>query len=74
MQHTITKAWAKGLTRIELTVRADNHNARVLYERLGFQHEGLKRRAFRIDGVYHDSLAMALLHEVTGDAEHPSRP
>lgn len=63
VQRTIAKAWAKGLTRIELTVRADNHNARALYERLGFQHEGLERRAFRVDGVYHDCHAMALLNE-----------
>jgi RimJ/RimL family protein N-acetyltransferase len=61
MRATIAKAWDQGLTRIELTVRTDNHNARALYERMGFEHEGIKRRAFLIDGVYHDLHAMALL-------------
>ena len=65
VQAAIAKAWAKGYTRIELTVRADNHSARALYERLGFVHEGTRQRAFRIEGVYHDSLAMALLREPT---------
>ena len=50
-----------GLTRIELTVRADNLNAKALYEKLGFVHEGLRRRAMRVDGAYFDSNAMALL-------------
>lgn len=63
MEASIAKAWAQGLTRIELTVRVDNHNARALYERLGFQHEGIKRRAFLVDGKYYDSHAMALLRE-----------
>lgn len=58
---TIDKAWAKGLTRIELTVRVDNLNARALYERLGFEHEGVRKREFRVDGHYHDCYAMALL-------------
>src|ERR1043165_8884218 len=30
MQHTIDAAWAKGLTRIELSVRAENANAKAL--------------------------------------------
>jgi len=61
MRAAIDTAWASGLTRIELTVRADNLHAKALYERLGFHVEGLKRRAFRVDGVYADSWAMALL-------------
>lgn len=61
MRSAIEAAWATGLTRIELTVRADNGNARALYERLGFGIEGLQRRAFRVDGVYADGYTMALL-------------
>jgi RimJ/RimL family protein N-acetyltransferase len=63
MQAAIGKAWQKGFTRIELTVRTDNHGARALYERLGFEHEGIKRKAFRVDGLYWDSHAMALLRD-----------
>ncbi len=49
------------ITRIELTVWADNARAIALYERHGFQHEGLRRQdAFRA-GAYVDSLAMARL-------------
>lgn len=61
MRATIAKAWAKGLSRIELTVRADNLNAKALYERFGFQTEGLQRRAFMVDGAFYDSYSMALL-------------
>lgn len=61
MEASIAKAWAQGRTRIELTVREDNRNARALYERLGFQHEGIHRQAFLVDGQYYDSHAMALL-------------
>jgi putative acetyltransferase len=63
MQAAMSAAWSKGFTRIELSVRADNTNARALYERLGFQVEGLMRRAFRIDGEYIDCHSMALLRE-----------
>ncbi|WP_422087862.1 GNAT family N-acetyltransferase [Variovorax sp.] len=61
LQAAIDKSWARGLTRIALNVRADNLNAKALYERLGFEHEGIVRRASLIDGVYHDAHAMALL-------------
>lgn len=61
MRSAIEAAWARGLRRIELTVRADNPSARALYERMGFQHEGLQRAAFRVDGLDIDMHAMALL-------------
>ena len=63
MRAAIDGAWDRGLTRIELSVRADNANARALYERLGFAAEGIRRRSVRVDGEYHDSLAMALLRD-----------
>lgn len=69
MQATIAAAWAQAMTRIELTVRVDNANAKALYERLGFEVEGLQRRAFRVDGAYFDSYSMALLR---GAAQAPA--
>jgi ribosomal protein S18 acetylase RimI-like enzyme len=61
MTAAITKARAQGLTRIELTVRAQNANAIALYKKLGFETEGLKKNAARIDGVYEDIYVMGLL-------------
>lgn len=57
----IDKAWARGLTRIELEARADNERAIALYERFGFKHEALKAQAMRFDGVYFDTVLMRLL-------------
>lgn len=59
----IVRSWEWGLTRLELTVRVDNVNAKALYERSGFEYEGTLRRASLIDGEYHDMHAMALLRE-----------
>jgi ribosomal protein S18 acetylase RimI-like enzyme len=55
-------ARSRGLSRIELTVRVDNDVARRLYERFGFVIEGLCRRYTLVDGEYHDSHLMALVH------------
>lgn len=61
LEACISKAWSKGITRIELEVRADNERAIGLYESLGFTREALKRQAMRFDGVYFDALLMSLL-------------
>ena len=63
MLATLGQAREMGLTRVELTVRERNTNATALYENLGFRHEGLRRNAVRIDGVYENLLAMALLFD-----------
>ena len=63
LRAAVEAAWASGLTRIELSVRADNAKARALYERHGFVTEGLLRRAFRLDGQYFDAVAMALVRD-----------
>jgi ribosomal protein S18 acetylase RimI-like enzyme len=57
----LSKAKAKGITRVELEARADNQRAIELYERTGFQHEAVKRNAMRFDGVYYDSVQMSIL-------------
>lgn len=51
----------RGITRVELETRADNEAALRLYRRLGFEYEGMKRRGMRVEGVYQDTIAMALL-------------
>jgi len=63
LESCISKAWSKGITRIELEVRADNTSAIKLYERFGFTHEAVKRRAMRFDGVYYDSVQMSLIRD-----------
>lgn len=61
LQACIAKAWTKGLTRIELEVRADNGRAIRLYEHCGFVHEAVKSRALCYEGVYFDAMQMRLL-------------
>ena len=46
------------LRRLELNVYADNARAIALYERFGFEREGLHRDYAWRDGAYVDSLAM----------------
>jgi putative acetyltransferase len=49
------------IRRLELNVYADNAPAIALYERFGFEREGLLRQYAWRDGAYVDSLAMARL-------------
>lgn len=65
LEACIAKAWAKGITRVQLEVRADNERAIGLYKALGFSQEALKRQAMRFDGVYFDALQMSLLKTAT---------
>jgi RimJ/RimL family protein N-acetyltransferase len=50
-----------GLHRIELGVYAYNTRAAAVYRRLGFTEEGRRREAVLHDGVFHDSIVMAML-------------
>jgi putative acetyltransferase len=49
------------IQRLELNVYADNPRAIALYERFGFEREGLFRNYAWRDGAYVDSIAMARL-------------
>lgn len=60
---TLDAARAIGLRRVELDVHANNSRAIALYEKVGFQREGLARDAIFIDGRYIDSIGMALIFE-----------
>jgi RimJ/RimL family protein N-acetyltransferase len=54
-------AWAQGsgvVRKLDLRVRSDNLGAIRLYERLGWQIEGLITRDLYVDGVFHDALYM----------------
>lgn len=55
--------WAaeQGIHRIELTVLEHNRAAIALYEKMGFEVEGLKRDSLRINGSYANELYMAKL-------------
>lgn len=56
-------ARAAGMHRVELNARVENSRAIALYEKVGFQHEGIARDAVKIDGRYFDSVKMALLFD-----------
>ena len=60
----LQKARAKGLTRIELTVRENNKAAIALYKKFGFVEEGIHINGVCIDGQYENHIFMALLFDV----------
>lgn len=53
--------WCKlnGISRLELEVFSNNADAVHLYESCGFQHEGKRIGAVKIEGKYEDILLMA---------------
>jgi RimJ/RimL family protein N-acetyltransferase len=63
LERTLAAARASGIARVELEVYASNAAAIALYERCGFRHEGLRRRARLLDGVAEDVVEMALLFD-----------
>ncbi|WP_249384067.1 GNAT family protein [Chitinivorax sp. B] len=58
--------WAAqvGIHRLELTVMAHNQPAIALYQKAGFQIEGIKHHSFKIDGDYVDEYYMGKLLDV----------
>ena len=63
MQAALEKARNIGLTRVELTVRENNLQAKALYEKFGFVVEGIHRNAVKIGGQYENHLSMAALFD-----------
>lgn len=59
LQATLDAAFARGLRRVELVVRADNAAAVALYGRFGFEIEGRLRDYILVDGQAYDALQMA---------------
>jgi len=60
MNEAILAAKGSGIERVELMVYESNVPAIRLYEKRGFVHEGVKKRARKLDGKYEDVLLMAL--------------
>jgi ribosomal protein S18 acetylase RimI-like enzyme len=58
---TLDAARAFGLRRVELTVRENNKSAIALYKKVGFETEGLQRRAVHLDGADENIVCMAVL-------------
>ena len=61
MQSLEVWAKAKNLHRLELTVMAHNTQAVALYEKCGFEQEGIKRDALRVEGKYVSEIYMSKL-------------
>jgi RimJ/RimL family protein N-acetyltransferase len=58
--------WARAnpiVKRVDLEVLTNNPRAANLYEKLGFQAEGIKRQIYFKDGVFVDAQMMALVFE-----------
>jgi L-phenylalanine/L-methionine N-acetyltransferase len=58
----VAEDWAReaGVTKLELHVFPHNHPALALYESLGYEREGLRRRHYeRTDGGFSDVILMA---------------
>jgi RimJ/RimL family protein N-acetyltransferase len=68
IEAALAKAREIGLTRVELSVHADNARAIALYKKVGFLTEGVVRDAICIDGEYRDAINMSLiLRDRTGE-------
>ena len=61
VRSVLESAKARGLTRIELTVREHNLPALALYRKVGFRVEGIKHKGVRLDGEYENLIFMAVL-------------
>jgi RimJ/RimL family protein N-acetyltransferase len=68
MEAALAAAHEEGFVRIELTAHADNLRAIALYEKLGFQREGVTRDSVCFDGRFVDSVVMAWI-----DAENRAK-
>ena len=66
----LAQAAERGLDKVELEVYHDNAGAIALYRRHGFELEGRRVQARKLDGRYQDLLQMALF--VDGRVPRPS--
>lgn len=61
MERVLRNALLAGLERVELEVFSANQRAINLYKKFGFEVEGTRRRARKINGVYDDVIMMGKL-------------
>ena len=61
MEECIKQARANGLEKICLEVYSHNTAGIALYNKFGFEHEGVKLKEVKIDGRYFDNVVMGLL-------------
>jgi ribosomal protein S18 acetylase RimI-like enzyme len=61
LQQSVEFARENGLEKVELEVFASNYPAIRLYEKEGFEIEGRKRQARKLDGKYDDIIVMGLM-------------
>jgi ribosomal protein S18 acetylase RimI-like enzyme len=66
IEQALQAARQHGFERIELMVRSPNARAIRLYSQVGFQEEGRKRDAVRLDDGSEDELMMALHFKENG--------
>lgn len=59
LERTLKKSRLAGIERIELDVFSTNHRAIGLYNKMGFEVEGVKRRARKVVDTYEDIVMMA---------------
>ena len=57
---TLERARGAGIEKVELEVLHTNVNAIGLYRKIGFQNEGRRLKAVKIDDTYYDCILMAL--------------
>lgn len=63
VRKAVKQAQKFGMWRIELEVFGSNREAMVFFDGLGFQIEGIKKRALKLDGELDDLVLMARILE-----------
>lgn len=62
LQEALSWAASAGVVRVELTVHCTSVRAISLYERHGFQREGVRRKSLLVNGTYMDEYLMSRLN------------
>ncbi len=63
LEYVLRWSLERKLRRIELTVHTSNERAIAVYQRCGFQVEGVRRSSLLVDGQYVNEYLMALIDD-----------